>query len=94
MIALQVRYSNKKASESTADQPAENRNGQTVAEIRSTFTGDGEECVSDPRTQVPRRINRESGSAAQAGADGPHHRANQERNQSRRWRRFYDGGNR
>ena len=94
MIALQVRYSNKKASESTADQPAQNRDGEAVSEIRTAFARYRPDGMRDARAQIARGINRESGSAAQAGADGPHHRANQERNQSRRWRRFYDGGNR
>ena len=79
MIALQVGYANKETSESAANQPTKNRNGQPVAEVRSSLARDGEECVSDPRTQIARRINCESGGATQAGADGPHHRTDEER---------------
>ena len=74
-----MRYANKEAGQPSANQPTENGNGQAVAEVRSALARDGEECVSDPRAQVARRINRESGSAAQAGPDGPHHRAHQKR---------------
>ena len=80
MIALQVHYPNKKASESAADQTAQNRDGETVAEIRAAFAGDRQDGVRDARAQIARGINGESGSAAQARADGPYRAAHQERN--------------
>ena len=74
-----MRDTDEQAGQSAADQSAQNRDSQTVTEIRTAFAGDREERVSDARAQVARRINSESGRAAQSGPDGPHHGADQER---------------
>ena len=66
-----MREADEYAGQAAADQPAQNRHGQTVSEIRAAFAGNRKDRVRDARAQVARGINGESGGASQAGSRSP-----------------------
>src|ERR1051326_5144146 len=78
-----MRQLDEKARQGAADQAAQDRNAEAVTEIRSAFSRNRKDGMRDAGTQIPSRVNRESGGASQTRADGPNGGANQKRNQSR-----------